>query len=312
MKILLADDARAVTALMMARLSSFGHEVTIAYNGQEAFDKFCESPPDLVLMDIEMPLMNGFDATHRIRDYEAMQKWSWTPIIFLTSTDTTENLVMAIEAGADDFLAKGLSENLLHAKMKAMTRIATMRQQLSIANLKLEQADHDELTGLFNRRRMDINVDQEWAECVRKNSPFALLLLDIDNFMNYNDGYGYEAGDECLCAVAHAIKAVIAGCNTEGLTKDAFAARYSGEKFAVVVPGASFAAYESCATRILESVRRLDIQHEQNGEWGIVTVSIGGCRREVSSDVLAMMFRDADEALFRAKNGGHNRIELAD
>lgn len=312
MKILLADDARAVTALMMARLSSFGHEVTIACNGQEAFDKFCESPPDLVLMDIEMPLMNGFDATHRIRAYEAMQKWSWTPIIFLTSTDTTENLVMAIEAGADDFLAKGLSENLLHAKMKAMTRIATMRQQLSIANLKLEQADHDDLTGLFNRRGMDINVDQEWAECVRKNSPFALLLLDIDNFMNYNDGYGYEAGDECLCAVAHAIKAVIAGCNTEGITKDAFAARYGGEKFAVVVPGASFAAYESCATRILESVRRLDIQHGQNGEWGIVTVSIGGCRREVSSDVLAMMFRDADEALFRAKNGGHNRIELAD
>lgn len=297
--------------MMMARLSSFGHEVTIASNGQEAFDKFCESPPDLVLMDIEMPLMNGFDATHRIRAYEAMQKWAWTPIIFLTSTDTTENLITAIEAGADDFLAKGLSENLLHAKMKAMTRIATMRQQLSIANLKLEQADHDELTGLFNRHRMDINVDQEWAECVRKNSPFALLLLDIDNFMNYNDGYGYEAGDECLCAVAHAINAVIAGCNTEGITKDAFAARYSGEKFAVVVPGASFAAYESCATRILESVRRLDIQHEQNGEWGIVTVSIGGCRREVSSDVLAMMFRDADEALFRAKDGGHNRIELA-
>jgi CheY-like chemotaxis protein len=78
MKILLADDARAVAALMVARLSSFGHEVTTASNGQEAFDKFCESPPDLVLMDIEMPLMNGFEATHRIRSFEAMQKWAWT------------------------------------------------------------------------------------------------------------------------------------------------------------------------------------------------------------------------------------------
>lgn len=311
MKILLADDARAVTALMMARLSSFGHEVTIASNGQEAFDKFCESPPDLVLMDIEMPLMNGFEATHRIRAYEAMQKWSWTPIIFLTSTDTTENLVMAIEAGADDFLAKGLSENLLHAKMKAMTRIATMRQQLSIANLKLEQADQDELTGLFNRRGMDLNVDQAWAECVRKSSPFALLMLDIDNFRNYNDGYGYEAGNECLCAVAHAIKAVVAGCNTEGLTKDAFAARYGVEKFAVVVPGASIAASESCAMRILESVRRLDIQYEQNGKRSIVTISIGGCRREAPSGKVAMIFRKADTALYHAKESGCNRVEFA-
>lgn len=298
--------------MMMARLSSFGHEVTTASNGQEAFDKFCESPPDLVLMDIEMPLMNGFEATHRIRAYEAMQKWSWTPIIFLTSTDTTENLIMAIEAGADDFLAKGLSENLLHAKMKAMTRIATMRQQLSIANLKLEQADHDELTGLFNRRGMDINVDQEWAECVRKNSPFALLMLDIDNFKNYNDSYGYEAGDECLCAVAHAIKAVVAGCNTEGLTKAAFAARYGSEKFAVVVPGASITACENSAMRILESVRRLDIRHEQNGKWGIVTVSIGGCHREAPSGEVAMIFRKADTALYHAKESGSNRVEFAD
>ncbi|MFZ2542102.1 MAG: diguanylate cyclase [Gallionella sp.] len=312
MKILLADDTRAITALMVARLSSFGHEVSIANNGQEAFDKFCESPPDLVLMDIEMPLMNGFEATHRIRSYEAMQKWAWTPIIFLTATDTLENLVMAIKAGADDYLVKGLPENLLHAKMMAMTRIATMRQQLLIANLKLEQVDRDELTGLFNRRRMDINVDQAWAESVRKSSPFALLMLEVDNFKNYNDSYGLQAGNDCLRAVAHTIEAVVAGCNTEGMTKDAFAARYGGERFAVVVPGASIAAYERCATRIIESVRELAIQHEQNGEWGIVTVSIGGCRREVSSGVLAAIFRGADEALFRAINSGRNRIEFAD
>jgi diguanylate cyclase (GGDEF)-like protein len=313
MKILLVEDTRAAAAVMMARLTSFGHEVSLAENGQVAFDKFRVSPPDLVLMDIEMPLMNGFEATNRIRALEATQKWAWTPIIFLTASDTPENLVMAIEAGADDFLSKGLSEDVLHAKMKALARIAAMRQLLSIANLKLEQqASRDGLTGLFNRRWMDLNVDQAWVESIRKSAPFALLMLDVDNFKKYNDLYGHQAGDDCLRAVAHAVEAVIVATNAEGLTKDAFVARYGGEEFAVVIPGASVAAYKGCASRILEAVRKLGIQHEQNGDWGIVTVSIGGCRREGSSGEVFIMFRDADKALFRAKKNGRNRIELAD
>jgi diguanylate cyclase (GGDEF)-like protein len=313
MKILLVEDSRDVAALMAARLTTFGHEVSLAENGQVAFDMFCESPPDLVLMDVEMPVMNGFEAAHQIRSFEAMQKWAWTPIIFLTATDTPENLVMAIEAGGDDFLAKGLSEDVLHAKMKAMARIAAMRELLSIANLKLEeQASRDGLTGLFNRRWMDLNVDKAWAESIRKSEPFALLMVDVDNFKNYNDYYGHQVGDDCLRAIAGAIEAAVAGTNSEGVTKYAFAARYGGEEFAVVIPGASFAAYERCSTGVLESVRKLGIQHEQNGGWGIVTVSIGGSRREVASGVVTMMFRDADAALYRAKKSGRNRIEYAD
>lgn len=133
MKILLVEDTRAAAAVMTARLTSFGHEVSLAENGQVAFNMFRVSPPDLILMDIEMPLMNGFEATNRIRAFEATQKWAWTPIIFLTASDSPENLVMAIEAGADDYLVKGVSEEVLHAKMKAMARIAAMRQLLSIA-----------------------------------------------------------------------------------------------------------------------------------------------------------------------------------
>ncbi|MDP2808727.1 MAG: diguanylate cyclase [Rhodocyclaceae bacterium] len=311
MKILLVEDTRAVAAVMAARLTSFGHEVSHAENGQVAFDKFRESPPDLVLMDIEMPVMNGFEATNRIRALETTQKWAWTPIIFLTASDTPENLITAIEAGGDDFLVKGLSEDVLHAKMKAMARIAAMRQLLSIANLKLEQqASRDGLTGLFNRRWMDLNVDSAWAECVRTSAPFALLMLDVDNFKKYNDRYGHQAGDDCLRAVAHAIDAVVAETNAEGLTKDAFAARYGGEEFAVVIPEASAVAYEGCAMCVVESIRKLGIPHEQNAEWGIVTASIGGCRREASSGAAAMIFRDADAALYRAKENGRNRCEL--
>jgi diguanylate cyclase (GGDEF)-like protein len=313
MKILLVEDSRAVAALLAARLATFGHEVSLAENGQVAFDKFCESPPDLVLMDIELPVINGFEVTHKVRSFEAMQKWAWTPIIFLTASDTPANLVMAIEAGADDYLVKGVSEDVLHAKMKAMARIAALRQLLSIANFKLEQqASRDGLTSLFNRRWMDLNLDHAWAESVRKSTAFAILMLDVDNFKKYNDRYGHQAGDDCLRAVAHAVEAAVDRTNSEGLTNDAFAARYGGEEFAVVIPAASIASYEGCATGILESVRKLGIQHEQNGEWGIVTVSIGGCRREASSGVVATLFCDADAALYRAKKSGRNRIEFAD
>lgn len=312
MKILLVEDSRAIAAVMAARLMSFGHEVTLAENGQVACVRFRESAPDLVLMDIEMPVMNGFEATHQIRAFEATQKWAWTPIIFLTASDSMENLIAAIDAGGDDFLVKGLSEQVLHAKMKAMTRIAEMRRLLSLANLRLEQqASRDGLTGLFNRRWMDINVDLAWAQCGRDKAPFALLMLDVDNFKKYNDRYGHLAGDDCLRAIAHAIDSVVAEANAEGLTRDAFAARYGGEEFAVVMPMVSGGAGEEVAVRIVDSVRQLRIPHEHNGEWGIVTISVGGGRREALESTPAMLFRDADAALYRAKEHGRNRCELA-
>lgn len=311
MKILLVEDSRAIAAVMAARLTSFGHEVSLAENGLVACEQFRNSSPDLVLMDIEMPVMNGFEATSRIRTFESTQKWAWTPIIFLTASDSMENLIAAIDAGGDDFLVKGLSEQVLRAKMKAMARIAEMRQLLSIANLKLEQqASRDGLTGLFNRRWMDLNVDLTWEQCVRNGDPFALQMLDVDNFKKYNDHYGHQAGDDCLRAIAHAMETVVAESNAEGLTKEAFVARYGGEEFAVVMPWASAAACEGTASRIVEAVRRLRLPHERNADWGIVTVSLGGSRLAVASGVAATVFRDADAALYRAKESGRNRYEL--
>lgn len=312
MKILLVEDVRSIAAVLTARLTSFGHEVNLAENGQQAIDKFRESAPDLVLMDIEMPIMNGFEATNRIRAFEVTQKWAWTPIIFLTASDTQENLITAIEAGGDDFLVKGLSEEVLHAKMKAMSRIAAMRQLLSIANHKLEeQANRDGLTGLFNRRWLDLNVDMAWDESMRTGTPIALLMLDIDNFKKYNDLYGHQAGDDCLRSVAQVIDAVVTEMNAEGETTDAFASRYGGEEFTVVIPHASIAACEGCATRILETLRNMKIPHEHNAAWGIVTTSIGACRLEKANGLVKALFRDADAALFRAKDGGRNRVEFA-
>ena len=110
MKILIVEDTRAIAVVMAARLASLGHEVDIAENGAIGVERFIAATPDLVFMDIEMPVMNGFEATNRIRAHEATQPWAWTPIIFLTASDTAENLITAIEAGGDDFMSKSVPE----------------------------------------------------------------------------------------------------------------------------------------------------------------------------------------------------------
>ncbi len=311
MKILLVEDSAAVVLVMTQRLSSFGHDVLLAKNGQIAVEMFRDSAPDLVLMDIEMPVMNGFEAVSRIRAVEATQQWAWTPIIFLTASDTVKNLITAIEAGGDDFMAKTVPEPVLQAKMKAMGRIATLRQRLSFANRKLEElASSDGLTGLCNRRSMDDRVDVAFSHATVLGGAFGLLMLDIDNFKKYNDRYGHQDGDDCLRSVARAIGASVDAANNSGLTVDAFAARYGGEEFAVVLPGVSAATQQQVAVGIVQAVRQLAIAHEKNANFGIVTLSVGGARLAHAVGKVASLFRAADAQLYRAKAVGRNRIEM--
>ncbi len=137
MKILLVDDSRSVAAVFSRRLAGFGHDVILAENGAVAVDKFREQAPDLVLMDIEMPVMNGFAATDHIRRFETSRQWAWTPIVFLTSVDSTDNFVTSIDAGGDDLISKNVAGPVLRAKLKAMARVVALRQKLLHANRKM-------------------------------------------------------------------------------------------------------------------------------------------------------------------------------
>ncbi len=308
MKILLVDDARSVAMVMTSRLSSYGHDVVIAANGQEAVARFATEAPDLVLMDVEMPVMNGFEACNRIRAFEATQQWAWTPVIFLTSSDTVENLVTAIEAGGDDFMSKFVPEPVLQAKMKAMSRIASLRHSLTQANRKLQDlASQDGLTGLCNRRSMDLRTDLLWLEAVARAQPFGLLMLDIDNFKKYNDHYGHQSGDDCLRAVAHTIEATVQDCNRQAITANAFAARYGGEEFAVIVPHATATALSAVATQIVGAVHALALEHMLNLPWGVVTISVGGAVLAPACGAVVDLFRQADARLYLAKQQGRNR-----
>ena len=150
MKILLVDDSRSAAAIFSARLEAFGHDVSLAKNGAVAVAMFGECAPDLVLMDIEMPVMNGFDATRQIRKFETSQKWAWTPIIFLTSVDTTDNFVRSIDSGGDDLIPKEVPDAVLRAKLKAMERVATLRQELLFANQRLTLAADSAKIGVWD------------------------------------------------------------------------------------------------------------------------------------------------------------------
>lgn len=310
MKILLVDDSRVIAMVTTARLESFGHEVRHAINGQTAIDLFQAERFDLVLMDIEMPGMNGFETTTRIRALEGHEPWAWTPIIFVTATDSDTNLVTAIEAGGDDFISKSAPESVLQAKMKAMTRIAALRSRLALANGKLQdQANRDGLTGLLNRRAMDMRVDQCWEQAVQQGQPFSLLMIDVDNFKKFNDHYGHQAGDQCLRAVAARIEQLAEQIDQDQMAPGAFAARYGGEEFSLVIPDAAPGVHVGIAMALVEAIADLDIRHEWNAEWGRVTVSVGAACMAPAGGQVNQVFRQADELLYKAKESGRNRHE---
>jgi len=307
MKVLVVDDAPSVVNVMTARLHKYGCDVFHAGNGLQAVELFAKVCPDLVLMDIEMPVMNGIEATDRIRAIEAKQQWAWTPIIFLTSSDTVENLVTAISAGGDDFLSKLTPEPVIEAKVKAMTRIAALRRRLTEANERLRTlADFDGLTGLYNRRSMDRKLDDLWAMAIPKRLAFGILMIDIDRFKNYNDVYGHLDGDDCLRAVAHAVDSATLAANASGTTASAYAARYGGEEFSVIVPDASDSALKDLSASVVQAVRGLALPHKENDPWGVVTVSVGAVRICRALGRLADLFRRADENLYFAKSSGRN------
>lgn len=308
MQILLVDDSRSVVQLITTRLSIAGHDVHSVVCGTEAVESYKENPPDLILMDIDMPGMNGFEATARIRAEESIRQWAWTPIIFLTGSDTPSNLVTAIESGGDDFLSKAAPEEVFMAKIKAMTRISTLRQRLARANQRLLlMATHDPLTGLYNRRKTDTIVDTLWGQAEHKmEEQVGVLLIDVDNFKCYNDHYGHPAGDKCLVAIASTLSAVA----KEYKNKIAVG-RHGGEEFSIIVPHSQVSQMNLIAQRIRTGIEELHIEHTHNAPYGKVTASIGGCAVKPCMSRISEAFRLADTHLYSAKNNGRNRVELS-
>lgn len=312
MKALLIEDTLTSATLVSHQLRNIGIEPIVARNGETGIELYKQERPDLILLDIIMPGMDGFEVARRIRQLE--QFGEWTPIIFLTARTSDADLEKAISVGGDDYLIKPVSETVLAAKVRAMQRIAQMRFSLLVLTRKLDDANQeltrlsslDGLTGISNRRQFDETLLREWRRLGRQGRPLSMLLCDVDFFKQFNDGYGHQVGDECLKAVARTLR--------DTLRRPAdLVARYGGEEFAVILPDTEITGALQVAEAMRSAVEGLNITHRYSKGASVVTISIGVASTTPSrtgSDSSALLKR-ADDALYRAKQAGRNRIAAA-
>ena len=312
--ILLVDDDPG-SIQVMGRMLSGVAELRFATSGEDALRLARESPPDLMLLDAQMPGMSGFEV---LRVTRAEPKLADVPVIFVTSCCEAAIEVAGFEKGAADFIAKPVSAPLLLARVKTQLRAKRMADELRrIATI-------DVLTGVANRRRFDEALEREWRRTLRSGDPLALLMIDVDHFKLFNDRYGHPAGDACLRSISQAL--VGASVRPADLV-----ARYGGEEFAVLLPATPRRGAQQVADRALGAVAALGIAHEASLTAWHITVTIGiacyddesGCwvpssaESRYADDLRAHcatidLMRAADIALYSAKNGGRAQSRLLD
>jgi diguanylate cyclase (GGDEF)-like protein len=310
-KVLVIEDSRTSLLLITHQLAAMGATAVAATDGRTGLACWADERPDLVLLDVVLPDIDGMEVARRIRGSEAPGQW--TPIIFLTACATDSDLERGIAAGGDDYLIKPISEVVLSAKLRAMQRIAAMRNSLLETTRALDEANRellrlssvDGLTGIANRRQFDATLESEWRRSARTQAPLSLLMIDVDCFKGYNDRCGHLAGDECLRKVAGAL----AG---QPRRPADLVARYGGEEFAVVLPETPADGALQVAESLRSAVQSLGLPHPCSLAGPQVTVSIGSATRiPVNGQAPSSLVTYADKALYRAKRGGRNRVEVA-
>jgi diguanylate cyclase (GGDEF)-like protein len=308
MKALVIEDSQTGLAVISQHLERMGILPIAATDGEAGVAAFRQHNPDIVLLDVVLPGMDGYEVARRIRAIE--QSGEWTPIIFLTARTADSDLVQGITAGGDDYLFKPVSEVVLAAKVRAMQRILQMRYSLVVLTRKLDAANQeltrltslDGLTGLANRRHFDETMQREWRRAARYKRPLALALVDVDNFKQFNDTYGHLAGDECLKGVAGALHAV-------SRRPSDLVARYGGEEFALVLPETDLAGAKRVGEGLCDAIRALRVEHRATAP-GYVSISVGVASMMPGQDGTGpqSLIAEADLALYAAKAGGRDRV----
>ena len=306
MKVLIVDDSATIRAGLRALVEKMGHSVVDAEDGSKALAIYREDRPDLVLIDVVMPVMDGYDAARQMRESHPDE---WVPIIFLSSKEADQDLDRAIEAGGDDYLVKPVSYVVLNAKIRALQRIESTRsklletsRELAAANRELENLSRqDGLTGIANRRYFDSYLLAETRRASRDRQHISLILADVDYFKAFNDYYGHQAGDDCLRRVATALKSV-------ARRPADLAARYGGEEFAIVLPGTQLDGALDVAKTLAREIETLSILHVRAGSYDRISLSQGIASVIPASDASPESIIElADQALYQAKQQGRNR-----
>jgi diguanylate cyclase (GGDEF)-like protein len=290
--ILLVDD-EPINISVLAEFLSQEYRVLFAQSGKEALRLVYEKSPDLVLLDIGLPDISGYDICRELKTKQLTQN---IPIVFSTAKDSAEDEVIGLNLGASDYITKPYNMSLIKARVRNQIRLKKKTDLLEqLANL-------DGLTELPNRRYFDEHFESEWRRVIRRGQPISIALADVDFFKSYNDFYGHSAGDDCLQTVARSL-AKSASRGGE------FVARYGGEEFVFVWPEVGLEEAIQAAELACQLVQNLMLKHVGSDCDEVVTVSIGVASIMPNKDSRkADLLETADEQLYKAKNQGRNRV----
>ena len=303
-RILIVDDHEDNVELLRARLEAWGYASDSAGDGAEALKKIEESPPDLVLLDVMMPKMDGIEVAKRVK---ANPSLPFIPIIMQTALDATENKVEGLNAGADDYITKPIDFAELKARLTSMLRIKHLQEELEERSRQLLEANErlrhmsqtDALTGLDNRRNLEDRLVEMFEHAKRLKEPFACVMCDLDRFKSVNDSHGHQAGDAVLKQFARILRDEVREIDRAG--------RYGGEEFMLLLPGTVLDAAVTFAERVRKQVETHtftfeDISIRRTASFGVSAwphPRIGNCEG---------LMRAADDALYVAKETGRNRV----
>lgn len=268
--------------------------VLMARNGTDAIRIACsDPPPDLILLDIVMPDIDGFEVCKRIKSIE---KTKDIPIIYLTGVNNEYDEEYGLRLGAIDYITKPFKPSILRARVRNHLQLKYYRDRLAKIGMI------DGVTGIPNRRRFDEVMSLEWRRATRSSQPLSLIMGDIDFFKNYNDTYGHLEGDACLRKVANKM------CDSLKRPGD-LVGRWGGEEFACILPETDIAGALTVAERIRQGVIELAIPHISSPIASVVTISLGvSCMVPHPGQDPIELVRRSDEALYKAKRAGRNQI----
>jgi diguanylate cyclase (GGDEF)-like protein len=302
--ILLVDDDSMVVRILSRILSDFA-PLRFATTGRAALKLARESAPDLVLLDVDMPVLSGFEVCKSFKSDPALVE---VPIIFITSHESAQLEAKGLELGAADFISKPPHAPLVLARVRTYQRLKILSDTMRSA-VKM-----DFLTGAVTRRELEKALTQEWLRAQRSAAPLALLLVDIEGFTAYNAEFGEGKGDDCLKSIADSLRSA-AHRPTDVL------GRYAGGKFALLLPETDAQGASTVAQRAIDAVSDLQILHAASIGRGRVTLSVGGgCRDSsrsstwnaaagaVPNDLIAT----AEQALKSARSAGDHQARVVD
>ncbi|KKD39682.1 diguanylate cyclase [Limnoraphis robusta CS-951] len=300
--ILVVDDITLNLQVLADMLEQVGYEVTFATNGQQALERAKLAQPDLILLDLMMPIMSGLEVCKQLK---ADAKFCEIPIIFLTASEEREHLLEAFHQGAVDYITKPFYPPELLARVRVHLELKYTQDQLKKTAAALEKlAITDPLTGIFNRRHLISIAETEFQGAIDYNRLFSIVMLDIDLFKKINDTYGHIVGDRVLKTMTQEVQSLLR-------KRDSFG-RLGGEEFAIVLPDANLKTALKIAERLRQAIADLSIPiSNSNSDLNLeikITISLGVTTYHVDDEKLDDLWIRSDNALYKAKAQGRNQV----